>query len=252
MKKIFSSSIILCFIFLFTVNALAQFTGGNASGYCSATSVTQQLNPMFYDDLQISTITQPANNQTLNINTNYNLAFNVNNWGIYPILPADSIFFSVTLNSILQIDSFLIVTDTLHPDSSKNFLLTNILNFSDSISNVQLCVTINGSSFAADTITANNTVCHTISIIDPSSVDFLDKEQIVMYYNPDSKCIVLKNTPSVNNIFVYDILGKEIPYGLSKINDSELLIYLTENNNKIVFLKVISDKKITTKKLFIH
>ncbi len=251
MRKIYIISFILGFILFISIKTMAQFTGGNASGYASATSVIQQLNPTLYNDIEITDISQPADNQTLHINTNYNLAFAIKNPGTYKVFPDDSIFFKVSLNSDFLIDSFLIISDTLQLNSSTNIFLPNILNFSDSINSAQLCVTLNGTSFASDSVASNNTFCNTVKIIDPTGISYIGQEQITMYYNSRNESIVLKNAPDLKAIYVYDIIGNEIPFILSTLNDSEHFIILPVKKPEIIFVKLISEKKFITKKLFV-
>jgi len=251
MRNSYAFSIALLLSLACLSNLMAQFTGGNAAGYAAATSVTQQLNPPLFNDLQLVNFTQPADNQSLNINTNYHLTFTVKNTGTYPVFPNDSIFFTVKLNANIIIDSFFFTSpDTLQVGASTNKTFPNIFNFSDSTANAQLCVTINGTSFAADSVVSDNSLCNTINITDPSGIDSYQNSKGYFFYNPLSKCVILKDFYDVQKIYIYDLMGREMPFIAIAENEIKIL-KLLENYPQIIFIKVYSEHLVFSKKLLL-
>lgn len=251
MKILYALLSVLFISFICLTKSMAQFTGGNASGYASAFSTIQQLNPPLFNDLQIVDFTQPIDNQTLNINTNYNLGITIKNSGSYPVFPNDSIFFTVTLNADLLVDSFFFLApDTLQTGFSTNKTFSNILNFSDSVAAAQLCITLNGTSFASDSVISNNSHCNIINIIDPSGIDSYEHNNGFIFYNPENKYIIFKNIAEIQKIYIYDVMGKEIPFIFFTENDTKVA-KLNVSYPKIIFVKVFLKEKVFSKKLIL-
>ncbi len=250
MKNIIFSFILITVI-VYTDKASAQFKGGNGCGYVSAVSVTQQLNQPLYNDLEITAITHPLNNETLLINTPYNLVFTIENMGTFPVFPDDSLYFNITYGLNVLIDSFLFLTDTLHINQSLNITLANILSFTDSSEMADLCTTINGTSFAADSVTNNNTFCVSIKIKDPTAINENTINDIAIYFNDDTHCIIIENNKNLEDVKLFDMLGREMAF--KRINNiSETRIYPLCNKQQLVLITFNTSGSVYTKKLLIH
>jgi len=246
MKNFVYSLTLLLSLYIF--NASAQFTGGNGSGYCAAVSATQALNPTLYNDLEINAIIQPANNDTLLIDTPYNIIFTLENKGIYPVFPSDSLFINITYNLNVLTDTFLFLPDTLAVNGAVDITLQNILYFTDSSDMAQLCVTANGTSFAADTVAGNNAYCITIKIKDPTGINDYYSEDILVHYNSDCRCIIVENDNPIDDIMLYNLLGEKIPFEI-KSNIHGTAIYPLHLKNQMILITfnlsgVVCSKKI--------
>lgn len=135
----------------YSLSSFAQFTGGSGSGYASALSAVQQLNDTLYNDLAVSSITSPAFGAIIPVNVPASLQFDIQNNGSFPVQTSDSIYISVNTGIGSPQSHTLAPSAALLPGATSSFTLPNILQYTDT-GTITLCVTVNGSSFANDSI----------------------------------------------------------------------------------------------------
>jgi len=241
---------VLIFVFIcLSQNVSAQFTGGSGSGFAYNTALPQQINQSVYNDLSVLAITLPGNNDTLQVNEPFGVSFVLLNNGTYPVLPSHGLFVEVFSNNVSIKQQTVYLSQTLLTNAQVNISLDSLV-ITD-IGDFDVCVEVNGTTFAADSITANNNACINIVFNDPTGLEICDKNTFEIYYNTTTQNLHISGKHKIASISIFDILGKEY-YSFVDFNTSPENISIPLNDFKkgIYFVRIHTGSYIHNVKFF--
>ncbi|MDD3878228.1 MAG: T9SS type A sorting domain-containing protein [Bacteroidales bacterium] len=197
-------------IILYTSNIYAQFTGGTGCGFSYNTSAPLQINSAIYNNIAVMGIINPNNNDTIAVNTPFNIDFSIQNNGTLPILPTHGINIKILVDNDTISQNVFNFSDTVHSGQNASISYLNQINIADTGLH-ELCVQVSGTNFAQDTILSDNKVCISLKIIDFSGIDQNDLFQSpIVFYNPNNNLLYINSFKDIKSLKIFNLLGKEV------------------------------------------
>lgn len=249
-NKAFSITAILI-INIFSVSLYAQYSGGQGCGFAFNTSVAQQISQTVYNDLSVTEVVSPTHPDSLPHNTVIYTEFTLHNMGTYPVFPVHGLFPEIFVNQTAVIQATYFLADTLEPGSSVNIVISDSIVLADT-GLFEICVEVNGSTFAADTVTDNNRACAHIYIYDATNINMSAPDAIDIFYLKNKKQIFVKGVNNVLRFEIFDLSGR-VMNTINNTNPNAKTHYLNAYNlnNGIYILRIETKERNHSIKLYI-
>ncbi len=209
-KFYIKTGLLLVSLFVWQQKVFSQYTGGYGSGFDFGTSAPQTISSIIYNDLNLISITNLVDGDSIPAYTSLILNFDLQNNGPYPVLKTHGLHLIVWLDNynLLQYTHYL--SDSLGVGQTTNLTITDTL-FINTPGDFDLCVEINGTTFAPDSLQDNNSACVSIFVYDATNVkDIPTDNGISLYFDYDAKCLHTNGIKNHALINIYDIHGRLI------------------------------------------